>query len=102
MMSHRACSTRTPLWVGLNSKHFQESKPIQKIWCLFPNQSIPTSDAVLPETLARAQKVAQECGKRTILVTYDLAIAKKAIQIPSSENSNITMCLQILVNSVLN
>lgn len=37
------------------------------------------------ETLARAQKVADECGKRPTSVTYDLAIAKNAMQIQSSE-----------------
>ena len=48
------------------------------------NQS-PTSDAVVAETLARTQNVAEECGKRTISFTYDLAIAKKAMQIRSSQ-----------------
>ena len=84
-MSHHICPIRTPLWVGWNSKHFQESKPMQKIWYLSPVNQSPTPDAVVAETLARAQKVAEECGKRTASVTYDLAIAKKAMQIQSSE-----------------
>ena len=49
------------------------------------NQS-PTSDSVVAETLNRAQKVAIECGKESVAVTYDLAIAKKAMQIQSTEN----------------
>ena len=85
MMSHHTYPTRTPLWLGRDSKHFQESKPMQKIWYLSPINESPTSDAVVAETLATAQKVAEECGKRTISVNYDLAIAKKAMQIQSSE-----------------
>ena len=49
------------------------------------NQS-STSDAVVVETLHRAQ-VAEEGGKEAISVTYDLAIAKKAMQIQSSEKT---------------
>lgn len=68
MMSHHICPTRTTLWVGWNSKHFQDSKPMQKIWYLSSISQLPTSDAIVAETLARAQKV-----------SYDLAIAKKAM-----------------------
>ena len=49
-----------------------------------PNQSSPTYDVVVAETLVRAQKVAEDCGKRTISAIF-LAIAKKAMQIQSSE-----------------
>ena len=41
---------------------------MQKIWCLSSINQSPTSDAIVAETLARAQKV-----------SYDLAIAKKAM-----------------------
>ena len=61
------------------------------------NQS-PTSNAVAAETLARPQNVAEECGKKTISVTYDLPIAKKAMQIRSSEKcrySNVSWFIPI-------
>ena len=41
----------------------------------------PTSTAVVAETMNRAQHVAQEAGKESISVTYDLAIAKIALQL---------------------
>ena len=44
------------------------------------NQS-PTADSLVAETLNRAQKVAIECERELVAVTYDLAIAKKAMQI---------------------
>ena len=36
----------------------------------------PTSISVVAETLKRSQKVAEECNKNSILVTYDLALLK--------------------------
>ena len=50
---------------------------MKKIWYLSPINQLSTSDVVVAETLARTQKVAEECGKTTISVTYDLVIAKK-------------------------
>ena len=79
-MSLHTCPTKKSLWIGWKSKHFQGSK-LNEVKCrkfgIYPqiNQS-PTSDVVVDETSARAQKVAEECAKRTILVTYDLVIAK--------------------------
>ena len=52
---------------------------MQKIWHLSPINQLSTFDAVVAETLARAQKIAEECGKRTVSLTYDLAVAKKAM-----------------------
>eukprot|EP00794_Sanderia_malayensis_P002176 gene2176-2472_t len=45
----------------------------------------PTSHAVVAETLKRSMQIATECGKQGIVVTYDLAIAKIAMQIQDEE-----------------
>ena len=85
MLDCYLCSARTPLWVGWNSATFQEDRPIQKIWYMSPINQSPTSDSVVAETLNIAQKVAIECEKESVAVTYELAIAKKAMQIQSTE-----------------
>ena len=45
----------------------------------------PTSTSVVVEQLKRSQEVAEECNKCTISVTYDLAIAKVAMQLQDEE-----------------
>ena len=45
----------------------------------------PTSTSVVAETLKRSQKVAEECSKYNISVTYDLAIAKVAMILQAEE-----------------
>ena len=75
---------------------------MQKIWHLSPINQLSTFDAVVAETLARAQKIAEECGKRTVSLTYDLAVAKRQCKSSLQKNPNITMYLQVLVHSVLN
>ena len=80
------------------AKRKQQSKQCRKYGIYPPiNQSL-TSNAVAAEILARAQNVAEECGKKTISVTYDLPIAKKAMQIRSSEKrrySNVSWFIPI-------
>ena len=41
----------------------------------------PTRLDVVQQTLKTIQEVARECGQQYIVVTYDLAIAKPALQI---------------------
>jgi len=45
----------------------------------------PTRLDVVLETLKKSQKVAEECGELYAIVTYDLAIAKPAMQIRDQE-----------------
>ena len=45
----------------------------------------PTSISVIAETLKRSQKVAEEYSKNSVSVTYDLAIAKVAMQLQAEE-----------------
>ena len=41
----------------------------------------PTNKSVVIETMKQALQVANECGQEFMQVTYDLAIAKVALQI---------------------
>lgn len=75
----------TPMWVGFNSKTIIDNSEIQVI-DYFPQINLsPTSYSVVQETLKHTQRIASECGQSNIIVTYDLAIAKMALQIQISE-----------------
>ena len=75
------------MWAGWNSRYGpqEESKP--KFWYLKQMNESPTSTSVVAETLKRLQKVAEECNIYNISVTYNLAIAKVAMQLRAEENS---------------
>ena len=49
------------------------------------NKHVPPSHAVVVETLKKSLRIAAECEKQCIVVTYDLAIAKMTYQIQSEE-----------------
>ena len=76
----------TPMWVGWNSKMFPDEVCSQKVWYLPQINESPTSVAVVAETMRRAQRIAEECKKKSISVTYDLAIAKIALQLQEQES----------------
>ena len=91
-----AFSKDVPMWVGWNAR--QESlNTSNKIWpssaqftrSIFylsqMNQS-PTSIAVVGETLKRALAFANQSERDSIAVTYDLAIAKIAMQLQAEES----------------
>ena len=65
----------TPLWPGWNSKLTETMQYLPQI-----NQSL-TNHLVVAETLCRSLQIAQEAKKNSLVVTYDLAIAKIAMQI---------------------
>ena len=55
----------------------------------------PTRLDVVVKTLEKSQKVAMECGDKYAIVTYDLAIAKPAMQIQAQEAplyDNVFVC----------
>ena len=74
-----------PMWVDWNSRHGPREESMQKVWYLKQMNESPTSTSVVAETLKRSQKVAEECNKYNISVTYDLAIAKVAMQLQAEE-----------------
>lgn len=96
---HRVCSHRknivwalslseipsTPMWVGFNNLITIDNSKRQIVDYLPQINSSPTSYTVVHETMKRALKIAHECHQESIVVTYDLAIAKMAMQIQITE-----------------
>ena len=75
------------VWVGCNSILSAEiTEVIQRRWYLPQINEIPTLTAAVAETLNRAQRIASECEKELPSVTYDLATAKKALKIQTTES----------------
>jgi hypothetical protein len=76
----------TPVSVGWNAKVFPNKKQLQKVWYLPQINQSPTSTAAAAEKMGRAQGIVNESKKESISVTYDLAIAKVAMQIQAEES----------------
>ena len=74
-----------PMWHGWNSLKEVDINPQQKVMYLQRIRLPPTRNDVVRETMRRAMLIAQECGEKYGLVTYDLAVAKIAKQIQSTE-----------------
>ena len=75
-----------PMWSGWNTSLSAPVQDIQKVWYLPQINDSPTSNTVVVETLKRSLQIASEAGKKMIAVTYDLAIAMKAMQIQNEES----------------
>lgn len=78
-------SSLTPMWVGWNANTMPKDNKIQKIWYLPQINMSPTSNSVVIETMKRSLCISDECHRNSIAVTYDLAIAKLALQIQAEE-----------------
>lgn len=74
-----------PMWLGFNCQLTVDTSEVQKIDYLPPINASPTSYPVVNETLLFAQKVAEKCQQEQIIVTYDLQIAKMAMEIVEKE-----------------
>lgn len=62
-------------WFEWNSERIIDTNPIQKIGYLPNLNASPTSDSVVMKTLQMAIDIADECPRKYIVLTYDLAIA---------------------------
>ena len=80
---------KTPMWTGWNSKDEEINKIKQQVWYLPQINASPTSHAVVMETMKRSIKIADDAGRDSISVTYDLAIAKIALQIQAEEKPRL-------------
>ena len=58
-----------------------EDDQLQQVVYLLQINLSPTLHAFIEETLTQALCIAEECGKTSIVVTYNLAITKIALQI---------------------
>ena len=81
-----ASSHGTAMWVGWNVELFPDTHELQKVWYLPQINQSPTSSAVVAKTMRHAQRIVSESNKTSISVTYDLAIAKLAMQIQAEES----------------
>ena len=87
MLSLYLLPDATPMWVDWNSRIKNcEDDVSQKVYYLPQIDLSPTSNTVVIETLKIAQRIAEETKKAEICVTYDLAIAKMALQIQAEES----------------
>ncbi|XP_033229629.1 uncharacterized protein LOC117181170 [Belonocnema kinseyi] len=64
-----------------NSQTFIDDSQRQVVYYLPPLNSSPTSNAMVHETMDRAKDIAAQCNQEVIIVTYDLGVAKIAMQI---------------------
>lgn len=83
--AHFLSIPRVPMWVGFNNLIYEDKSRKQKVSYLTTINQSPTSAAVVRETMIRCKKAAEELGEDYIQVTYDLGIAKIALQIQSTE-----------------
>lgn len=83
------------MWVGFNHKITEDTSIKQKISYLTSINLSPTDRSVVYETTRQAQQIGLECEQNYMQVTYDLAIAKVAFEIQSTEKphfNNIFGC----------
>lgn len=78
-----------PMWLGYNCMLTTDSSKIQTIHYLSPINCSPTSYAIVNEMLIMANEFAEKCNEELIIVTYDLAIAKMAMQIQQNERPKL-------------
>jgi hypothetical protein len=77
---------QTPMWTGWNSLFTEDPLPKQNVLYMENISFPPTRLDVVVETMKISQQVASECDEEYIVVHYDLAIAKPALQIQATES----------------
>lgn len=85
VVSHYLKLSNVPAWVGYNSKIHKDTSAKQRISYLTTINESPTNISVILKTMRQAQQLSEECDEDYMEVTYDLAIAKVAIQLQSTE-----------------
>ncbi|CAH2242984.1 jg13427 [Pararge aegeria aegeria] len=85
IISHALELPDMPMWVGFNCKIHDIETCKQHISYLTPINASPTSNSVVLETMQQSKNIAEELNQSSTQVTYDLAIAKVALQIQATE-----------------
>lgn len=75
-----------PMWVGWNSRIIIDNNIQQGVWYLPQINSSPTSASTVAETMRRSLEIMEKCHQTYMTVTYDLAIAKIALEIQENES----------------
>ncbi|CAH1113921.1 unnamed protein product [Psylliodes chrysocephalus] len=73
------------MWVGFNCKTLIDNSE-QQIVDYLPQINAAPGRSVTLETLQYAQKIAKECNQEHIILTYDLGIAKSAMEIQITDS----------------
>ena len=97
-MMNMAIIPKTPMWIGWNSCVTPDPFPKQQIGYMENINLPPTRLDVVAKTLKQSQQVAQECQQEYAIVTYDLAVAKLAMQIQLAEAplyDNVFVCFGV-------
>ena len=76
-----------PMRCGWNSLVTNDPLPKQRIMYMENIYLPPTRLDVIVKTMKVSQEVAKECGEQYMIVHYDLAIAKLALQIQGMEST---------------
>lgn len=85
----------TPMWLGFNYTIFKDNSELQTVEYLPPINDSPISKSVVLQTLELIKNIAEECHQKHIIVSYDLAIAKMAMQFKRTEALNFITFLSI-------
>ena len=89
VLSHVFDIPKTPMWTGFHSQLLVDRSLMQRVPYMTTIIASPTKESVVIETMKQALQVANECGQEFTQVTYDLAIAKVALQIQSVERPRL-------------
>ncbi|GFW34879.1 hypothetical protein TNCV_978171 [Trichonephila clavipes] len=85
MISHTLKLPNVPMWVGFNSSLICNDSLKQIVSYLTSINGSPTNKSVVLETMKQSKKIYEEVKQSSIQVTYDLAIAKVALQIQATK-----------------
>ncbi|GFS69364.1 uncharacterized protein TNCV_4011731 [Trichonephila clavipes] len=85
MISHALKLPNVPMWVGFNSSLICNDSLKQIVSYLTPINDSPNNKSVVLETMKQSKKIFEKVKQLSIQVTYDLAIAKVALQIQATK-----------------
>ncbi|GFY66448.1 hypothetical protein TNIN_419541 [Trichonephila inaurata madagascariensis] len=85
MISHALKLPNVPMWIGFNCSISCNNSLKQIVSYLTPINDSPTNKSVVLETMKQSKKICEEVKQSSIQVTYDLAIAKVALQIQATK-----------------
>ncbi|GFU98408.1 hypothetical protein TNCV_3652391 [Trichonephila clavipes] len=85
MVSHALKLPNVSMWVGFNSSLICNDSLKQIVSYLTPINDSLNNKSVVLETIKQSKKICEEVKQSSIQVTYDLAIAKVALQIQATK-----------------
>ncbi|CAH1099065.1 unnamed protein product [Psylliodes chrysocephalus] len=83
------------MWLRFNCTIFKDISELQIVEYLPPINDSPTSKSVVYQTLELTKNIAESCKQKHIIVTYDLAIAKMALQIQENKSPKFDIFINL-------